>query len=115
MQRDEARNCIKHSRLLITVRRVPAMCQHHPLQWSPREFANSIELRQRSVLIIFALDQQGRHLERLAFLGQRPRTKPRIKPNARPTKKRIIHVGVMTRQPRADSNAAPVIGETGIG
>src|SRR5271165_3735286 len=82
---------LQRRRLLIAMRRVPAVRQHQDLRvWNPRP--NRFHLRRRTVLVFLALNAQHRTANGIEIRLDVPRAKARIEPNVVPSPERLVHM-----------------------
>src|SRR5271157_3118816 len=95
--RHKLRHPIQRSFRLVAVRRMLAVREHQDLRrWHAR--LCRLHLRDRSVLVLFALNAQDGTPDRRQIFFDVPRSKLRIEPDIVPSPKRCVHLLVVASQ-----------------
>src|SRR5438105_8978334 len=98
---DESRHRLQHRRLALLVRSVPGSGDQQRLHRSPEATLQSVDLRDRPVLVLLALDEQGGRTDGRQRALEVPLPEGRVEPGSVPAPERRIHVPVVFRQARA--------------
>src|SRR5262249_49776457 len=95
---DESRHRLERKRRLIAVRRVLALGKHPPLERARDAALDRVELGQRAVLVVCALERRhGRARARQIFLDG-PGRKGGSEPDVVPAPERMVGVVVVARE-----------------
>src|ERR1700731_1008875 len=95
--RHEFRDRVESEILLVAMQRMPAARKNQSLR-PGHATLNRFDMCERSVLVVFSLDDQRRTSDRVQILLDVPLPKLRIEPNVAPSVKCFVDVIVIARQ-----------------
>lgn len=85
------------------MRRVASGLRHQPLERRIRPAFQFRDLSQITVLVIAALNDQGRDAQVVDDVIHIPRLEQRIEPRAIPAPERVVRIGMIPRHPGAQT------------